>query len=103
MTGSYVSCTTGGGSTVFQTLGIDDPGNSPNSHFDYLLTMSAGPGIYSIVAQRNTRDLGMTDPGGSVTCGGTMTLDIDNSLLVLCQDLAGNIKIAGSGFYQNLQ
>ncbi len=50
--GTYAGCTT------FSSLGMEDPGNSPNAHFSYILDPNPQAAHYTVVAQRNTRDGG---------------------------------------------
>ena len=61
--GSYSECDAGGGVFPWEpyiewsTLGIEDPGKSPNAHFDYVVRSGTGTG-YRITAYRNTLDGG---------------------------------------------
>jgi prepilin-type N-terminal cleavage/methylation domain-containing protein len=103
----YGFCT----SSSFSQLGIDNPFDAPNSHFEsgITYTSSGGSQFYVIAAKRNTRDLGLSDPGGPVDCGWWSTEPRPESQVALC--FVGNvsgtmpsntIRIVGSGFYKGL-
>src|SRR5262245_4220151 len=62
MRSSYANCNS------FTTLDVDDPGNSPNSHFTYAIV--SGANTYTVTATRNTRD------GGN---GGTVSVAFDGT------------------------
>ena len=69
MRSSYASCNS------FNTLDVEDPGNTPNSHFTY--GIASGGAAYTITATRGTRDGGtggtivLTFNGTTVTRNGT--------------------------------
>ncbi len=75
--GNYTTCTT------FAVLDLENPANSPNSHFTYGIP-SANATAYVVTATRNTRD------GGVNTSG-----------LGLAQDLSG-ITRSGVGAFQGI-
>ena len=66
--GSNVNClgTNAGGNINFDQLGVNDPGFSPNAHFDYHGLRTPGSDRFEIWALRNTRDGG--DATNTITC-----------------------------------
>lgn len=107
--GAEMACAQGSIMQGFPFLGVDDPSQTPNAHFDYsgVFFTSCGPAGTAnlIMAGRNTRDLGGTDPGGSVTyqqCGSDAVLNNPMSTILMVWDNAG-IRIYGSGYYLGLK
>ena len=88
----------------FDRLDIDSPFEAPNSHFrasafGYNVDESA----YMIVAERNSLDLNLSDPGGSISCGYFGFPPESRSRVALCyHGLNREIKVVGSGLYKGL-
>jgi type IV pilus assembly protein PilE len=77
--GDYTACT-----DIDNTLDIENPGASPNSHFSYVVDGASAVG-YTITATRNTRDNG----DGSST-------------IVISQD-ATSVSRSGTGSFAGIQ
>ncbi len=85
---------------AFTGLGLNDPSDTTNSHFDYGISTSVNG--YSVVAARNTHEL-LGDRGtGSITmCPRSIpviSFGGSGSILILCVDDI-SIDILGTGFY----
>lgn len=78
---SYIGCGDGG----FDELDIDNPRLSPNAHFDYVITRTAGD-VYIIQAIRLNRD------GGNA-----------GDMIALRQIDAGAIERSGTGAFLNIK
>ncbi len=77
--GTYVGCST------FAALALENPGNSPNAHFSYVLDTVPTASGYTVYAQRNTRD------GGNVTSS------------ILLNNQATGVTWSGQGAFQGMQ
>lgn len=97
--GSYLNCT-------LNKLSIENPGNSPNSHFTYQVVngsavLPSSPTFFSIGAIRNTLDGGNAG-GGFMTVVNGISVPAGASYVILNQS-DDTVTITGGGAFRGIR